>query len=941
MAQEETHRDRQASNEQHALQLARAAMDQDEARRDAWLDAHCAGNTALRQRVDALLQRVGQVTMLPADRADIEPLSPAAVAGSHLGPFRLIEPVGRGGMGEVWRGERCEGGFEQTVAIKLMLNGLSGWSQRFRRERQILARLNHPHIAHLIDGGLTESGQPWLAMEYVDGESIIAWCDRKRLGIEDRVRLMLPVCAAVQFAHQALVIHRDLKPANILVDSSGRPRLLDFGIAKLLDETDPGQTQTLIMTPAYAAPEQRSGDPVTTATDVYQLGAVLFELLSGQSVRNCRVSRSGQVISVRRDDAAADDAATRRRIAEERRTSPQRMQTLLRGDIGRIIGKALAEDPLERYGSARELADDLDNWLHERPVRARRIDAAYRLRKFLRRNSLAVAVSGLLAIGLVAAATVAWQRAQAEKQQQVRTEKALRFMRDLFSASRPESTGGDELTVAQLLEGAAGRIDSQFADDPQSRGGLLAELGDVYRGLCSYDQAIDLLESARSLQVPVRMTLPLDYLYSTVSAAQARNEMYRYDEAIALADEGLAFIDSASLDDADSWRESLRSIKADALSRSGHLDEAEFLYRQLLEGRADEAAPTGTLAIRYNDFGHLLLQTGRAHEAIEQFAHAERLLERVPDATRMHHLVVATSRALAHHSAGENRIAVARFEAAMPGMEQYLGEGHNRTTITRSQMAQSLSGLGQYRRALVLIEKNLEVMAAPGAASDMDRVLVGNVVRPRLLLASLRLDEALPLAREGAAYLDAHMAGPTYERVVVRTVLGDTLLRLGQFDQADSELRQAYGELRAVRGMASDRVDAGFEDALGRLALLRGDADEAVERLAAAVDASIQSLGEDHPRTTRLRVHLVWARMREGFGPAHLDELASLRQSLAAQLANDEAPQLWQIDQLVGEQAEASGMALPEAACIARSIQALRQESGLDELPRFTGLSAL
>jgi tetratricopeptide (TPR) repeat protein/tRNA A-37 threonylcarbamoyl transferase component Bud32 len=920
-----------------ALQLARQAMDLHADELHEWLDRHCGGDAALRQRVLALVTSAWAVTELPPEDGEDAPTS--VQAGTRLGSFQLVEPIGRGGMGEVWLGERRDGGFEQQVAIKLVLTGMAGSSERFQRERQILARLNHPHIAHLIDGGVTGAGQPWLAMEHVDGESIIDWCDHRRLDINERVRLMLPICAAVQFAHQALVVHRDIKPANILVDHSGRPKLLDFGIAKLLDGTDAAQTQTLIMTPAYAAPEQRSGEPVTTATDVYQLGAVLFELVTGRSVRSARVSRSGYAIGVKSGPVQPADGG--REGGNSERMPPQRLQAILRSDVGRIIGKAMAEDPHERYGSARELADDLDNWLRDRPVKARRIDAAYRLRKFLRRNRLAVLVSGVLAASLLVALTVAWQRAQAEQQQQARTEKALRFMRELFSASKPESTGGGELTVAELLEGAASRIDSQFADDPESRGILLTELGDVYAALGKYDMAIPILESARAAHALMRSSQPMGYLGSTYSLANALHEVYRTDESIALADEGLALIEAAQPPDIDSWRESLTDTKATALSVAGRLEEAEVLYRQLLEWRASKATTEARDALLYNAFGHLLLQAGRGGEALEQFKAADRTLEQAGDASRWNRLVVGTSLALAHHVVGESRIALSRYERWLPEMEQYLGEGHNRTTIVRSQMAQVLNGLGQYRRALALVEKNLEIMAVPGAASEMDRVLVGSGVRPRLLLANLRLQEALPLAREGLAYLDEHVPDDFWiERGTIRSVIGDVLMRLGRYDEADVELELAYTELRRGRSMPVEQIDVGMEDALGRLALLQGDLDTAAQRFRAAIETSETRHGDDHPRTLRVRVHALWLQMRRQPIRAQIEELAALRQQLSERLSSEDAPQLWQIDTLLDEHARTLGITLDDATRVQRSFDALRRESGLQELPPFGGLSS-
>lgn len=926
------------SLEAHALRIARESLDVDPERLAAWLEARCQAEVALMQRVQQLLAQVEQVpTWAQQRRAGGATLGGLAVPNGRIGAYRLVGCIGRGGMGEVWRGERCEGGFEQTVAIKLMLDSRSDWLRRFERERQILARLNHPNIAHLVDGGVTSAGLSWLAMEYVEGEPITTWCDRQLLCIEARVRLMLPICNAVQSAHQALVVHRDIKPANILVDAAGRPRLLDFGIAKLMDDTGASDSPTLIMTPAYAAPEQRSGGAITTATDVYQLGAVLYELLGGRASDAARWSSERQ----RSPRSSSSDGHPRLQPSTGLPgVPPPRLAATLRGDLGYILAKALAFDPGDRYGSARDLADDLRHWLGNRPVRARRLDAAYRLRKFLRRNRLAVAVSGLMAVALAVSLAVAWQWFQAERQQQLRNEKILGFMRELFSANRLEATNGQTLTVSELLEGAEERIERQFADDPQSRAALMAELGEVYRSLGRYPDALKVLEVARSLQPPLSEGADSDQLSSTLTLGHVLLETYEFDRVIELSSEALRALDATSLAKGATWRVAFQRMKADALGNSGRVDEALLLYEDSLDDRLTSHLDAESRAMLHNDYAHLLMRNSRAREAIDQFGIAEDLLLQDPHVSRVSMLVVRTSRALANLALGRTVIAVQQYARALPEMEEVFGEGHNRTTIVRSQMAQALMGVGRYREALELVERNLGFMQGD-QVTEMDRVLVGKGVRPRLLVASLRFDKALPLVEEGVAYLDANLAGPSFDRVAVRSVLVNALIGLGRFDAAGAELERAYSELRQFCGLAPDATDPMLEEVRGRLELLRGRPGLALRHFEAAITGFSDQMGGDSPRATRARVHQVWARMEAEPGVDRLSELQALRAKLATALDTDEATPLWQIDQLIGMHAARLGIAPVDPGRIARSLAGLRLESGLQELPAFVGLSAL
>ena len=329
------------------------------------------------------------------------------LAGQTLGPYTLISQIGQGGMGSVWLARRSDGRFERQAAVKFVNIALAGRAteERFKREGSILGRLTHPHIADLLDAGISSDGQPYLILEYVDGTTIDQYCDQHKLDLEARVRLFLDVLAAVAHAHANLIVHRDIKPSNVLVTTGGEVKLLDFGIAKLLEGEGQTGAATLLtheggsaLTPQYAAPEQLTGQPVTTATDVYALGVLLYLLLSGRHPAGSGLHSPAELVKavLDREPPRASDATTAdnsKLIAERRGTTPDKLRRELRGDLDTIVGKALKKNPQERYASVTGFADDLQRYLKHEPISARPDTLAYRTAKFLRRNRTVVALT--------------------------------------------------------------------------------------------------------------------------------------------------------------------------------------------------------------------------------------------------------------------------------------------------------------------------------------------------------------------------------------------------------------------------------------------------------------------------------------------------------------------------------------------------------------------
>ncbi len=381
--------------------------------------------------------------------------------GRRIGNYRLVERLGHGGMGVVYRAERDDGMFSQVVALKLIRKSRlrANAKARFLRERGILAEMKHPHIAHIVDGGLVDDGEPWFAMEYVDGDPMLAWCDAKYLDVATRIRLFLPICEAVGFAHHHLVVHCDIKPSNVLIDSNGEPKLLDFGVAKLLGAdgvNDASIDQEPAMAQRYAAPEQIRGGAITVATDVYALGLLLYELLCGRPVFEVHSPNKPDALREVFDfavppmaSAIACDAAAE--IAARRRTSLAALKRTLSGDLQHILTLSLHEEPEQRYASADALAADLKSYLDRRPIASRSNAWTYRLRKFLLRNKISAALVSVIVLITIAGLFVASWQYQRTRQEVQATEAVSRLFTSTLGNAVLSGLGNTPFSSKALL----------------------------------------------------------------------------------------------------------------------------------------------------------------------------------------------------------------------------------------------------------------------------------------------------------------------------------------------------------------------------------------------------------------------------------------------------------------------------------------------------------
>ncbi len=428
-------------------------------------------------------------------------IGPRPITGQRIGAWRIIRLIGEGGMGAVFEAVRDDSGFTKRAALKMVGRGAadSALIPRFEAERRILARLEHRNIAALLDGGVDDDGRPWFALEYVEGERIDRWCDARGLDLRSRVQIFRQACSAVQYAHERLIVHRDIKPANMLVAADGTLKLLDFGIAKLTDDSENALTEfgPAPMTAAYASPEQRAGKPLTTATDIYSLGVVLYELLTGLRPNAVSANESTPALPSRRladADAASPvtaDGSARRRVSR-----------LLQGELDAIVMMALRPEPDRRYSSAEELGRDLQRWMEGRTVRAQPDTLGYRTRNFIRRNRLAVAGVAVGVVALVAGTVVSVRQASVARTErdrarveQARTQRVAEFFQQVFAQATPRE-GGRALTVVEALNRAIPMIDTAFIREPDLLASVKLSVGSTLQNMEQHERARPLLQAA-------------------------------------------------------------------------------------------------------------------------------------------------------------------------------------------------------------------------------------------------------------------------------------------------------------------------------------------------------------------------------------------------------------------------------------------------------------
>ena len=828
-----------------ALRLAEAdavlaaALTLDASERGPFLDRRCGGDPELRRAVDALLPLAGrEVEGLSGPLRELAALISGEAEevlppGSTLGAYRIVRPLGRGGMGAVALAERGDGTFQQRVAVKLLLRAASSPEavRRFELERQILARLSHPNIAHLIDGGVDPRGLPYLVMEHVEGVAVDEHCDSRELDVESRLRLVVAIARAVHAAHRNLVVHRDIKPANLLVTAEGVPKLLDFGIAKLMDPDSSELSLTVsaarLLTPTYASPEQVRGDPIGTASDVYQLGLLLYELLTGRRPQGSTTSSLAELVTMvcEREpvppsravllDVPGEPAAAE--LARRRGSTPARLARRYRAEIDAIVARALRKDPERRYGSAEELAADLERHLDGRPVRARRSTLAYRAGKLVRRNlaaSIVVVLAAALTIGYAVAVTLQARALASERRRaELEAEKAReveRFVLGLFEVADPAASPGGAVTARELLAGGAERVDAELSGQPELQARLLSTLGHLQGRLGLLDEGVALQRRALALRRQVLGAAHPEVAESAYRLGILMREKGDHAAAEALLRESVELrrrLQPGSLDLADSLAQLglVRYFEGDYVDAEAILTESLALRRA--HGDAKEVAKG------LNNLGLVARSLGRPEEALRHFREAVRINRRVfgdRDASVATNLF-GLGRTL--HDMDDYAAAQPVFEEMLAIQRVLYAPDHPDLAASLTPMAVNLVRLGDLARAERLLDEALPILEAklePGHT----RIAAATQVLGELRLAQGRLVEAEERLRAALAMRRAGM-GPSHPLVaLVLLPLGQCLAAQGRLAEAEAAWREALP--MAVEG-GRDRLAAQVRAELTRV----------------------------------------------------------------------------------------------------------------------------
>jgi eukaryotic-like serine/threonine-protein kinase len=884
--------------------------------RSVWLSSLRAKNPGLAEQLELLLREHRSLS----DEGFLEEGSVGlpkvqGLAGQTLGVYTLVSQIGQGGMGTVWLAERNDGRFERQVAVKFLNIALmgKGGEERFKREGSILGRLAHPHIAELIDAGVSQTGQPYLVLEHIKGDHIDRYCDQRRLSVEARIRLFLNVLGAVAKAHANLIVHRDLKPGNVLVRNNGQVKLLDFGIAKLLEGNgQAGDAAPLTaeggqaMTPEYAAPEQLLGGAITTATDVYALGVLLYVLLTGQHPAGTGPHAPADLVKaivdnepIRPSDTVAP-TRTNGKItsanAARRDTTPDRLRHLLRGDLDTIVAKAMKKEPGERYSSVTALADDLRRYLRNEPISARPDTFSYRAVKFVRRNRMAVALATLAIVAtaagvvgtLIQARTARAQRDFALRQL-VRAQSTIEFNEFLLSDAAPS---GKPFTVNELLGRAENVLARQHAADDTSRVELMVVIGDQYSTQDEDAKARRVLEEAYKLSRPLHESIARAEAACSLAGALARDGELAHAEA--LIQEGLRELPEGSQYDVDrifclrrgsevaqergdsqqglarmqAVKEILKQspFNSDILELHASVELAEayrvagqnHLASSTFEQAAALLTPLGrddtqTAVVIFNDWALALDKLGQPLEA-------ERLFRRAIDISRAGQTEETVSPILLNNYA-KTLYQLGRLEEAA----DYAGRAYAKAQRSGDQMViyQSL-----YGRALICIEQQDFNHAATMLAQvepilrrslPPDSFWFGLLASAQALLDAGRgsFQTALPLADQAVAIVEAagkagRAGGDFLPIVLIRRSTVE--LEAGRPAQAAVDAQQALRQLQAASppGAFSSLIGRAYLN-LGRALQFQGKRDEAHAAFRSAAEHLQNTLGPDHPDTGRAR----------------------------------------------------------------------------------------
>lgn len=867
--------------------LFHQAQELPQAQQLAFLQEQCGNDSALVDKVYSLLAHDGHADTLitPVLQAAQAFLNPDQdLSGQLLGPYRLLKPLAEGGMGAVYLAERADHQYQQQVAIKLIRTSQQtsqAMQQRFKTERQILAQLQHPNIARLLDGGTTEQGLPYLVMEYVDGLDIKQHCQKRGLDLPGKLRLFIKVCQAVQYAHQKLIVHRDFKPSNILVQADGEPKLLDFGIAKLLDNTLNDQwgmdtrTQERAMTPLYASPEQIQGHSITVATDVYALGALFYELLTDMPLFEAKSTPFALEKSILETIPRPPSQAVLE--VSDNKAQPNRLLSRqLAGDLDNILLKALNKEPEMRYASVWELGKDLDNVLNHKPVKARASSLMYRSGKFLRRNMLASALSLTLLIMVSVASTAIWlqsvqvkaerdiaqqQRDKAETERG-KSEAVSRFLTSMFNKLRPTEAQGREISLREVLDSASAKLDdenSALAKQPLIEAAVRREVGDIYYRIGVLLPAIAHLEKALAIHRANNNSDSRGLLNVLLSLSNTYSRADRHTERLPLLEEAVE------------------------LSKIVRGPDSEFTLGQMTN-----------LGGFYND-------TGRSQDAVDIHMQVLQAARKALGEDNIVTILAIISLGADHFALWNYAQAADYFQLGLTRSAEVLGEQHSLTVYNLGRLATLQEMLGNHEKAVDYANQYLQSSIKIYGNAHQD------AYEAKYRLARVKLKQGEYQAAE--ALLDEVIAGLPPLVGEVNGLLYQAQSSLASLYQQTDRLQQASTLANMV--LAKETEMWGYahsktlETALlaATIQLQQGDAQQAQSNLEKIILAW-RSIREDHPAQYEPLVELAKISLQAELGAQSLHYLQQAS-DLANQTTEIPRPSLnWVHDQLHRLQAE-------------------------------------
>ncbi len=828
------------------IDLMQGAMEVPEDDRRAWLEHACQGEVDLLLTVQRLLEMDKEKSWLDQPLVEVAASlftedaivagHESAASGDLIGPYRLVHELGRGGMGSVWLAERADGQFQQSVALKLIKLGMDSAhvQAQFRREREALARLQHPNIAQLIDGGIDERGRLWFAMDRIEGIGLREWIEQRRPDLQQRLLLFVKLCNAVAHAHQHLVVHRDLKPSNVLVQADDEPRLLDFGIAKLVesDEAEPTATAHRFLSRDFASPEQLRGQPVSTSTDVYALGLILFELLTGVRYRSVH-KKYDTTLRPSALDVAADTAAS---------SIPRKH---LRGDLDAITLRSLAEDPLRRYTGVQALADDVEQFLHGRPVKARPDSKLYRLRKVISRNRATTAAIAFALATLLATTLISVRQAELSNQATRRAERSQQFLANLLNDISPFQASAARISPGQVLDKALQRIEKEFSDLP--------ELQITLRGTIA--------------QFISRAGMAEQHLELTTRNADAAERHFGPNSpelGSALADKGIAQRKTGNETGAGSSLERAEALLRDAgprwardrisvmtglaalanqngdLASGRRYTEAVLVERKKLDGEEspDVAMDLMNLAAnamfdeRYDDSVAL---AQRSHDMIVKLMG--------PDHARLQ--FVDNVLGLAQAYAGQFDAGIATLRSVLANIAASMGTDSPLYTQRHLSLGTAQLLMGDWQSAVDTYSASLPRLE--GNPQSNNRVLLGF---GRALLAIGDNNKALAVLEDTRQRMANDSSGNLGNSEWAQAAYALALARSGKPEQAEALARKARDDLLAGNSRHSSKLGE-INELLASILDLHGPTTEAAELRQEAIVVFHRVLGQKHPRSLR------------------------------------------------------------------------------------------